>query len=75
MNGRFTATGVVDEDGVVVIRLKTDLPPGKKEFAIEPIDTPRPEVDRENFEWPVIYSGPLTDRFSVDREDIYGERG
>jgi hypothetical protein len=64
----------VAKDGVLRVRIPTELPPGDHEAVIV---LSAPEAPKQGFqlvEFP-IDSGPWDDDISLRREDLYGDNG
>jgi hypothetical protein len=68
------AIGIVDESGELIVRVHTNMPPGRLPVELILPDEPEKESG-QRFHWPVFSVGTLPPDFSLSREDLYDDNG
>ena len=69
------ATAVVDEQGELQLRLRTDLRPGAHQLTLLIDEQPLPATNGKHGELPLLSVGGVLPAFSLHRKDIYRDLG
>ena len=68
-------TVTVTEDGKMTIQVPSDIPPGEHHIVMVIEEQLATKHDRPSLNLPARDYGPWPERFSLRREDMYGEWG